>query len=365
MPNRALTHDEVLQKLCGVCQRKQMKGLKNISPMYLDLIKRYHHADYDLTSGRFPMVICPGCQAILRDGRSSEETGTVPKRTLPENRYSLMSLDTSRVSRSETHCQCSWCSIWRLNGEGGDYKRFSEVVRAPPGQPRKYEPTPPPEVKNICQGCGGERKQGVRHTCNVSTLENNTVKVLESMPSTSQQRVTARCLDNIREEQGVGKNGTIEVKTRGPNPKTINFGKPKEERRVTNQDLMRIKSRLDLSGNQTLLLRTAIRTVFGRRSVEEGAAEYQKELNHRLGSYFKLTTLTVKKTAKKAPTTFPERPTVYCSDFEGLLKFLLEMRLINPDEMEVLVGFDDGQGFLKLMMLLLSLQDRSVSEKKR
>ena len=363
MPTFALTHEQVLKKLCGVCRRKQ-KSLENISPTYLGLIQKFHHAGYDLTNGMFPTVICPGCKKILRDGRSSELTGTVPKRTLPENEYSLMNLDT-RVSRSETNCQCSWCGIWRLNGEGGDYKDFSELVRDPPGQPRKYEATPEPEVKNICQGCGGERKQGVRHTCNVSTLENNTVKVLESMPSTSQQRVTSRCLDNIREEKGIGKNGTMQVKTRGPNPKTITFGKPKAERRVTTQDLMRIKSRLDLSGNQSLLLRTAIRTVFGRRSVEAGAGDYQKELNHRLSGFYKLTTLTVKKTAKKASPILVKRPTVYCSDFEGLLQFLLEMRLIEPDEMEVLVGFDDGRGFLKLMMLILSLQDRIEREKKR
>ena len=363
MPNRALTHEEVLKKLCGVCRRKQ-KGLENISPTYLGLIKKYHHADYDLTSGKFPQVICPGCKAVLRDGRRSEENGTCPKRKLPENEYTLMVLDT-RVSRSETSCQCSWCNIWRLNGEGKDYKHYSELVRDPPGQPRKYEATPEPEVKNICQGCGGERKQGVRHTCNVSTLENNTVKVLESMPSTSQQRVTSRCLDNIREEKGIGKNGTMQVKTRGPNPKTITFGKPKAERKVTKEDLMRIKSKLDLSGNQSLLLRTAIRTVFGRRSVEAGAGDYQKELNHRLSGFYKLTTLTVKKTAKKASTILVKRPTVYCSDFEGLLQFLLEMRLIEPDEMEVLVGFDDGRGFLKLMMLILSLQDRIEREKKR
>ena len=93
MPNRALTHKEVLKKLCGVCRRKQ-KGLENISPTYLGLIKKYHHADYDLTSGKFPQVICPGCKAVLRDGRRSEENGTCPKRKLPENEYTLMVLDT-------------------------------------------------------------------------------------------------------------------------------------------------------------------------------------------------------------------------------------------------------------------------------
>ena len=363
MPNRALTHEEVLKKICGVCRRKQKK-LENISPTYLGLIKKYHHADYDLASGKFPEVICPGCKAVLRDGRSSEENGSSPKRKLPENEYDSMVLDT-RVTRSETSCQCSWCIIWSLNGMGRDYKRFAEVVRDPPGQPRKHKAAPEPEVKNICQGCGGERKQGVRHTCNVSTLENNTARALEAMPSQSQQRVTARSLDNIREQKGIGKNGTMELKTRGPNQKTITFGKPKTEKKVTKEDLMRIKSKLDLSGSQCLQLRTAIRTVFGRRSVEEGLEDYQKELNHRLSGFYKLTTLTVKKTSKKDPPTSVDRPTVYCSDFEGLLKFLLEVRLIDPEDMEVLVGFDDGRGFLKLMMLILSLQDRIEREKKR
>ena len=360
---KALSHDEVLQKLCGVCRRKQ-KGLKNISPAYLGLIRDYHHSDYDIASGNFPSVICPSCQATLREIRSSKKNGSSPKRKLPENQYELMDLDT-RASRSETSCQCTWCGIWRLNGEGGDYKMFSEVVRDKPGQPRKHEPAPEPEVKSICQGCGGERRRGVRHTCNVTTLENNTVKVLQAMPSTSQQRVTARSIDNIREDQGISKDGTMEIKTRGPNPKTLSFGKPKAEKRVTKEDLMRIKSRLDLSGNQTLLLRTAVRSVLGRRSVEPGLEAYQKELNHRLASFFKLTTLTVKKTHKKAPPTWVERPAVYCTDFEGLLEFILEVRGIDPEQEEVLVGFDDGQGFLKLMMLVQSLQDRSVSEKKR
>lgn len=257
MPTVALTHEEVLKKICGLCRRKG-KNLENISQTYLGLIQNFHHDSYDLNNGKFPSVICPSCKATLRVIRDSAKNGTVAKRKLPENSYSLLCLDT-RVSRSETSCQCTWCSTWRLNGEGADYKLFSNVIRDKPGQPRKYEAAPEPEVKTICQGCGGERKRGVRHTCTVTTLENNTMKVIEGMPSTSQQRVTARSIDNIREDQGVSKNGTMEIKTRGPNPKIISCGKPKAEKRITKEDLMRIKSRLNLSGNQALLVRTAIR----------------------------------------------------------------------------------------------------------
>ena len=124
---------------------------------------------------------------------------------------------------------------------------------------------------------------------------------------------------------------------------------------------MRIKMRLDLSGNQTLHLRTANRTVFGRKSVEEGAGDFQTDLNHRLSRFFELVRLDVnkkQKVKKKIIETIEQRWAVVCLDFEGLMKFLLEMRGINPELEEILIGFDDGQGFLKLMLLVQSLLDR-------
>ena len=188
------------------------------------------------------------------------------------------------------------------------------------------------------------------------------------MSSACQHRLIARLLDNVREEQGVGKNGTIEVKGRGAHPKTITFGQVKVERRLTKEDLMRIKMRLDLSGSQTLNLRTAIRTVFGRKSVEEGAGDFQTELNHRLSRFFELVHLDVTKKQKIEKTiveTIEDRWAVVCNDFEGLIEFLMEMRDIDPELEEVVIGFDDGQGFVKLMLLVQSLLDREMPERKR
>ena len=263
MPNQAqaLSHDEVLKRVCGVCLRKHLKGMKNISQNYLDLIVKYHHKHYDLTSGNYATVICPSCQRALRDAKSSDEENKISKRKLPENRYG--SLRGPRATRSSTSCQCTWCFIWRLNGEGAAYKEYSEEVRDKPGRPLQEEPAPDPEVKSICQDCQGERKQGVAHVCNVTSLENNTLKVIDGMSAASQECVAAKLLDNLREEQGVGKNGTMKIQGKGAHPKTITFGKAKVERKVTREDLMRIKMRLDLSGNKALLLRTAIRSVFG------------------------------------------------------------------------------------------------------
>ena len=363
MPNHALSHDEVLKRVCGVCLRKHPKGLKNISQNYLDLIIKYHHKHYDTTNGNYATVICPSCQRALRDAKSSDKDNKISKSKLPEVRYGTMK--GPRASRSSTTCPCTWCFIWRLNGEGGAYKGYSEEVRDKPGRPLQGEPSPDPEVKSICQDCQGERKQGVAHVCNVTALENNTLKVIDGMSSASQQRVAAKLLDNIREEQGVAKNGTMQIKGRGAHPKTITCGKIKAERRVTKEDLMRIKMKLELSGNQALKLRTGIRTIFGRKSVEEGAGDFQAELNHRLESFFKLVPLKVNKKKKNEAPTIEDRWAVVCSDFEGLLELLLQIRDIDPGLEEVLIGFDDGQGFLKLMLLIQSILDREQPEKKR
>ena len=190
------------------------------------------------------------------------------------------------------------------------------------------------------------------------------MKVIEGMSSAAKQRMASRILDDVREEQGVSKTGSVKLQTRGPHPKTITFGNIKVERKITKEELMRIKAGMNLSGNQLLKLRTCLRTVFGRKSVEDGAAEYLTDLNHRLEGYFKLVNLSVKKTHKGAES-YEDRVGVFCSDFDGLIELLLGLRDIDPEKEEILLGFDDGQGFLKLMMLIQSSDDHTEPEKKR
>ena len=240
-------------------------------------------------------------------------------------------------------------------------------VREKPGRPQEHEPAPLPEAKEICQRCQGEIKQGVLHLCNITSLEKNMKDRLKKMPTNSKQRMAAALLDDIREEQGVRRNGLLEIKTRGPHPKIVgigSLGKFNITRKMSKETLMRIKMRLNLSGEQTKLLRTSIRTVFGRKSVEDGAGDYQTELNHRLAGFFKLVTLKIKKTHKSV-VTWEDRYAGVCHDTEGLITFLMETRDINPDEEEILFGFDDGQGSLKLMMLIQKLEDHDVPDKKR
>ena len=158
------------------------KSVENISQHYLTLIRKHHFVDYNLTSGDYPTVICSSCKRALRD---KEKFSVDAKRKLPLVRYHKMR--GTQASRSFDKCLCSWCQIARLNG--GPYMKHCNEVREGPGRPLEHIPPPPPEVKEICQGCLGEKKRGVLHKCYVTSLEMNTLDKLKAMPTSSKQRM--------------------------------------------------------------------------------------------------------------------------------------------------------------------------------
>ena len=55
-----MKYETAFKKVCGISLMKQ-KSMKNISDQYLILIKKHHFANYNLTSGDYPTVICPSC----------------------------------------------------------------------------------------------------------------------------------------------------------------------------------------------------------------------------------------------------------------------------------------------------------------
>ena len=51
-----------------------------------------------------------------------------------------------------------------------------------------------------------------------------------------------------------------------------------------------------------------------------------------------------------------ERPVIY-ADLPALVAFLLDQRHLDPDTSEITFGLDDGQGVLKVMMILKDQPD--------
>ena len=244
-----LCHDEVLDKICGVCYRKEGKGnkLQNISTKTLEYIRKHHHTEYEVASGDYARKVCASCNNAIHLIGKAGGPETV-KRKLAAPMYDSIQVD--RLTRSSNQCQCFWCKIWRMNG--GEYNAHVAAMSVKPGP--KAAPTEPPETVLRCDQCMGEVGKGVSHKCNVTSMETNTLDLIEAMPSTSKQRIVSKLLDNLREDQGVNpkKPGTLMLATRGSHFKTITIGPVRPQRKFTHQDILRMKVGLGFSGKQTL-----------------------------------------------------------------------------------------------------------------
>ena len=351
MPDYPLSHDEVLDKLCGTCYRKGAAlKLRGISANALAAIQKYHWAGYNVDSGEYPRKVCQSCNSILL--HIAKAGGLeASKRKLPPPRYDTM--QSNRITRSSPECQCYWCSVWRLNG--GPYSAHVAAVRANPGRPPIKEASPPPEAVLRCDRCQGEVGKGVPHKCTVTTMENNTLELIEAMPSTSKQRITAKLLDKLREEQGADptRPGTLMLATRGSKFKTVTIGKVRPKRKFTHQDILRLRVGLGLSADRTLYLAAGMRSVMGRDCIVPGLQPFMVLVNQRLREHFHSKTKDIMTKVKKQ-ISFGQTPAVFSKDVEELVKIMIELRAIDPEDSDIQFGFDDGQGFLKLMMMVLS-----------
>ena len=242
-----LSHEQVLDKVCGVCFRKETKGnqLRKITGKTLEYIQKYHWSAYNVASGDYARKVCTSCYNAAHDvGKAGGPEGA--KRKLPAPKYD--SIEGNKITRSSPQCDCGWCNVWRLNGQ--QYHSHATAVRDKPGR----QAAPAPDSVLRCEKCQGEVSKGVSHKCNVTSMETNTLDLIEAMPSTSKQRIVSKLLDNLREDQGVNpkKPGTLKLATRGSHFKTITIGPVRPQRKFTHQDILRMKVGLGFSGKQTL-----------------------------------------------------------------------------------------------------------------
>ena len=169
----------------------------------------------------------------------------------------------------------------------------------------------------------------------------------------------------MRQDKNIAKEGSMQLVTRGPHPKTITFGKPRPRKKFSHDDLIKLKMTLNMSGKQTKLLAGGLRVVLGRDAIEPNLMDYIKEVNHRLAGFFKLEDLCITKKVNKVDTVV-HRPGVFCKDVAGLIKLLIEVRDIDPENESIQVGFDDGGGIVKEMMLIVDKsKDYDMSPTKR
>lgn len=344
-----LLHSQVMSQYCGVCTRRakthKVRSYK-INEKFLDLIRKFANSEYYLDEDH-PRVLCGSCYSILNlMGKHGQDNTT---KRLPQLDYSSFKKST-RITNKSPKCQCKYCEVSRLSG--GDYQSYCNQIRDKPGKPAEKVPMfnrSSPSVKK-CPDCQTELRPGHGHNCNKTSRRENLLELVRQSSTGTKQKIAAGLLDDIAEDQNVDKRGgTVSLATKGPNKKTVSFGPTKESGVFSHQDLLRLKTRLGLSTDKTLELSAAIKQVMGRKAVESNLKQAIYDLNHTLDDFFSLENVNV--TRKVGENITEEvRPLVYCNDVESLVSVLLLMREIDEDKHSLIMGIDDGQKVLKVML---------------
>ena len=129
---------------------------------------------------------------------------------------------------------------------------------------------------------------------------------------------------------------------------TVNFGK-KKMRQLTIEDMIRLKNSENFSSEQTLGVANAVRAAFmDRNSVEPGLQEALPNLKLNVKEFFtvKVIIMTEKGEIEESFTT---HPLFFCEDLEAFIQYVIQKRGLDPNNLEIICGIDDGQKMLKVI----------------
>ena len=348
----ARNHKESLESVCAACWRKS-KSLRSVSERFSEYLCKFIFEGYSKTNGYHPTVICCSCQKALSTfANSTESSGCKLPPTPPY--IELAPLGPATRSSADIPCPCKICVIARM--KNSDYVAHAKTQSNPIGRP-SLKVSPPPKTLPICSKCYGLVTRGVIHTCTKTSKVENLSEFVKSSSAKSKSKVTSSALKSVCEDSGVSTaGGSLSLKTGGSSlpvkvgtsryhPKTVFFSHDK---------LKRLQSAYNWSDNTTKKVAGAFRVIAGRKSVESNLSEALVKRNHELDHFFTVKEFVMhsKKNEQNDETVHDDSEEttvgVFCNNCDNLLQYVMSERGLNPHDCLVKVGFDGGQGILKI-----------------
>ena len=216
-------------------------------------------------------------------------------------------------------------------------------------------------------------------------MQTNLVDMIRSKSPKTQQQVASKMLDVIVEEEGKPIQGCSVVLSTKGTPKTVTIGKSKVARpcpKYSIEDLTKLQTTRNLSDKDTLAVASFIRVKAGRSSVEPYLKKGLTDRNNKLDGMFMEKEMSMKVKPKKNKSDKEDiidsgeedgldsdgfkvvkRPGIFVKDVNEYTKFLIEERALHPQKNSVLFGFDDGQGILKIMEIVKTLETPETEQK--
>ena len=297
-------------------------------------------------------------------------------------------------SQDGADCMCTVCTVGRLNGLS--YTAYAKTMVEPVGRPSQNEVKLVETVK-LCDYCFSEIGKGKPHTCNKSTKQDNLLQLVRSNSNKAKEQVASSLLKEIYETKNISTSGgiTTKIATKGT-PLQVTVGQDNNNNhsaKFTLEDMTKLQISRNLTDKDTLAVANFIRVKAGRHAVEKNLKNHLADRNSKLGEMFYQKEMNLKEKPKKKKkdesgsecggkenfkkeeTTNQNldgdgyrdinRPGIFVKDVKGFTQMVVEERGLDPENLVIQFGFDDGQGLLKLMQIVKGVEIIDDSEKKK
>ena len=195
--------------------------------------------------------------------------------------------------------------------------------------------------------------QGQPHPCNKTARNANLVQTItRDLSPDGRLRVTAKIINELRTDQ-TGKKGDSMDLPSGSRTLHVSIGKPVAKQQFSTEAMLRLKAQMNLSQQQTKTFAAALRTQFGRGSVAPGLMKELGQVKYKLSDFLRIKYVDMTKEKQGKETTILTHPLLYCDDVEAMILYICQERGWDPDDIMITVGIDDGQGSLKVSIILL------------
>ena len=188
----------------------------------------------------------------------------------------------------------------------------------------------------------------MNHHCTKGQRNQNLLETTRAFSTEGKKRFAAQILNDITSDENIDKRSESLCLPSGSNTLTVNFG-AKKLKQMTIEDMIRLKNSENLSKEQTLGVANAVRVDFGRDSVEPGLQQALSNMKFKVKDFFtvKWIDVTQKKTKEQ---TFVSHPLFLSHQVNALINYAVVERGLDPNNLELISGIDDGQAMLKVRM---------------
>lgn len=342
--------------VCVGCLRPGCE--RQVTEASLEMVRKKVFSGFTVDSLSLPCGLCNSCRLLLYSSSYSEST-------FPKFDFDDLSKSMKRNPPSQLLCVCYIC-------QAGRSKVFKRKKNKPgPKSVENQEVPTASKTVQVCSKCFQKVGRGIQHSCKRGDATDNLAKCAEAAGVSEQ--VASKVLSDI--SNTVDKPDDIKLKRKRGPPMSINVEPvAKKSRIVTHSDLDKISRQLNLSDIKSRENARALRTIFGRKSIQAGYAESlpKKAKTMELMLDVKMLEFS-QKISKKARIENPaldpvlrfQKAVVYAKDLGDLVEYVQDKRGMKPEDTLVKIGMDTGGDFVKVTLNVIDIPKYNEEEIKK